>query len=48
MSNFVYGTIFGIVIATIGFTGVARMADRGVDLIKHEARQMDSIPVDRN
>jgi len=48
VSKFIYGTIFGIVIATVGITGIARILDRGVDLIKHEARQVDSIPIDKN
>jgi hypothetical protein len=46
--NFFTGIIVGIVIATVGLTGIARMADRGVNLIKHEARQLDSIPIDKN
>jgi hypothetical protein len=45
MGNFVFGIITGIVVSTIGFSGVARVADRGVDLIKYEAR---NLPVDRN
>lgn len=44
MIKFIYGTVFGIVIATVGITGVARLLDRGVDVIKQEARQLDSIP----
>lgn len=32
--NFIVGVIVGIVIATVGFTSIARMADRGVDKIK--------------
>jgi len=32
--NFIVGVIVGIVIATVGFSGVARMADKGVDKIK--------------
>ncbi len=32
--NFIAGVIVGIVIATVGFSGVARMADKGVDKIK--------------
>lgn len=37
MSNFIYGTIFGIVVATIGFTGVARMLDKAVNVTKQQA-----------
>jgi hypothetical protein len=32
--NFIAGVIVGIVIATVGFSGIAKMADRGVDKIK--------------
>jgi len=34
MKNFIIGTIFGIVIATIGFGGVARLLDNGVNKVK--------------
>lgn len=30
MKNFILGTIFGIIIATIGFGGIARMLDNGI------------------
>jgi hypothetical protein len=32
--NFIAGVIVGIVIATVGFSGIAKMADKGVDTIK--------------
>jgi len=32
--KFIYGVIFGIVIATVGFSGVARMLDNGVNKVK--------------
>jgi hypothetical protein len=32
--NFLAGVITGIIIATVGFSGIARMADKGVDKIK--------------
>lgn len=34
MKNFILGTIFGIVISTIGFGGVARLLDSGVNKVK--------------
>ena len=40
MSNFIYGTIFGIIVATIGFSGIARIADKAVDVTKHQAVEM--------
>jgi hypothetical protein len=30
MKTFIMGTIFGIVVATVGFSGIARMLDNGV------------------
>lgn len=40
MSNFIYGTIFGVIVATIGFAGVARILDKAVDVTKHQAVEM--------
>jgi len=34
MKNFFIGTIFGIVIATVGFSGIARLLDNGVNKVK--------------
>ena len=34
MVNFIVGVIVGIVIATVGFSGIAKMADKGVDKVK--------------
>jgi hypothetical protein len=39
MKNFVIGTVFGIVIATIGFSGVARLLDSGVNKVKAVAHE---------
>jgi len=32
--NFILGVITGIVIATVGFSGIARIADNGVNKVK--------------
>ena len=32
--NFIAGFIVGIIVATVGFSGIAKMADKGVDKIK--------------
>lgn len=37
MRNFILGTVFGIVVATIGFTGIARLLDKGVEKTKEIA-----------
>ena len=38
--NFLIGIVVGIVVATVGFSGVARWADHGVQVIKQEAKQL--------
>jgi hypothetical protein len=37
MREFFIGTIFGIVIATVGFSGVAKMLDNGIEKTKEIA-----------
>jgi hypothetical protein len=34
MTKFLVGFIFGIVVSTVGFSGIAKMADNGVNKIK--------------
>ena len=36
--RFIVGVIVGIVVATIGFSGLARMADKGVGIVKDTAQ----------
>ena len=40
MRNFILGTVFGIVIATVGFSGLARLLDRGVDTVKTQTQDL--------
>ena len=40
MKNFVLGTIFGLILATVGFSGIARMLDKGVEKVKVESQEM--------
>jgi len=37
--HFVLGTIFGIIVSTIGFAGVARILDKAVDVTKAQAEK---------
>lgn len=37
MRTFIYGTIFGIVVATVGFSGIAHMIDKAVVKTKETA-----------
>ncbi len=34
MKTFIMGTVFGIVVATVGFSGIAKMLDNGVEKTK--------------
>jgi hypothetical protein len=38
--NFIMGVIFGIVLSTVGASGLAKWLDKGVTVIKHEASQL--------
>lgn len=40
MKTFVYGTVFGIIVATVGFAGIARMLDRAVSATKTQAVEL--------
>ena len=37
MKTFILGTIFGIVVATVGFSGIAKMLDNGIEKTKQIA-----------
>lgn len=34
MKTFIAGTIFGLVLATVGFSGIARIMDNGVEKVQ--------------
>jgi flagellar biosynthesis protein FliR len=38
MMKFIVGIIFGIVICTVGFSGIARMFDHGVSKVQEVAK----------
>ena len=40
MKAFIAGTIFGLVLATVGFSGIARMLDKGVETVKTHSQEM--------
>lgn len=40
MKTFIYGTVFGIVVASVGFTGIARIMDKAVDKTKQQAVEL--------
>ena len=36
----VIGFVLGLVVATVGFGGVARMLDKGVDVVKTQSQEL--------
>lgn len=38
--NFVLGTLFGIVIATVGFTGLAQFVDSNIDNLQETVKDI--------
>jgi hypothetical protein len=40
MRNLIVGFILGLVVATVGFSGVARLLDRGVETIKTQSQEL--------
>lgn len=39
MKGFILGTVFGIVICTVGFNGIARMLDTGVSKVQEISKE---------
>lgn len=39
MTKFLAGFILGIVVATVGFSGIARMLDNGVNKVKEVSQE---------
>ncbi len=40
MKNFVIGTIFGLILATVGLSGIVKMFDNTVDTVKTHSQEM--------
>lgn len=40
MRNLLIGFVLGLVVATVGFGGIARIMDRGVDAIQKTSRDL--------
>jgi hypothetical protein len=39
MKGFILGTIFGIVICTVGFTGIAKIFDNGLTKVQEMSKE---------
>ena len=40
MKAFVLGTIVGLILATVGFSGIARIFDKGIDTVKTQSQEL--------
>ena len=40
MRNLVIGFVLGLVVATVGFGGIARILDHGVETIKSQSKEL--------
>ncbi len=40
MTKLLVGFILGLIVATVGFSGVARILDRGIDTVKTQSQEM--------
>jgi capsular polysaccharide biosynthesis protein len=40
MRNIIVGFVLGIVVATVGFSGVARMLDNGIGAVKEHSKEL--------
>jgi hypothetical protein len=40
MKAFILGTVFGLILATVGFGGIARMLDKGVETVKTQSQEL--------
>jgi len=40
MNNIIIGFVLGLVVATVGFSGVARILDRGIDTVKTQSQEL--------
>lgn len=40
MKNFILGTIFGIVLCTVGLAGLVTIFDKGVTVVKDSAKEL--------
>lgn len=40
MKTFILGTVFGLVVGTVGFAGVAKILDNGVATVKVHSQEL--------
>jgi len=40
MTKFFAGFVLGVIVATVGFSGVARLLDSGVEVVKEKSQEL--------
>ena len=40
MKAFILGTVFGLMLATVGFSGIANILDKGVQTVKTQSTEL--------
>ena len=40
MKGVIIGFVFGLVVATVGFSGVAKILDRGIETVKTQSQEL--------
>jgi capsular polysaccharide biosynthesis protein len=40
MRNLIIGFVLGLIVASVGFSGIARIMDRGVETIKTQSKEL--------
>jgi len=40
MKGFILGTIFGLMLSVVGFDGMAKVLDKGVNAVKTQAQEL--------
>ena len=40
MTKLIVGFVLGLVVATVGFSGVARILDHGIESVKSQSKEM--------
>ena len=40
MTKLIIGFVLGVIVATVGFSGVARLLDHGVETVKSQAQDL--------
>jgi hypothetical protein len=40
MTKFILGFVLGLIVASVGFSGIARIMDRGVQTIQNQSKEL--------